>query len=278
MQINKAWRIVTIGDGDLSFSLALTKAFPGICVCSTVLDSDLQLREKYQKNAIDELTIKGHQVVFNTDITQPETLHESIKNKGVNLFDLAIFQFPLVPNAGARQPGQSWHQGSDSNLLNRKLLRDFLKHSYDYLLAPNGAQLCYITSKDVKPYCDWNIECLGEPGPMQYVGSMPFNPGKFSGYRVRNVDRDKQVKSTAANTYVWSGSERTNDSANTESLGLKPPKPEVHQYCRLCDMGPIEDEQDWLNHLNSRQHKRRSAYQHAWEEYLLNEKDLENIG
>lgn len=271
MQIDKTWRIVTIGDGDLSFSLALAKTFPGISICATVLDSELQLREKYQNNGIDELSQAGHQILFDIDITKPETLHESIRNEGVNLFDLAIFQFPLVPNAGARRPGQSWHQGSDSNLQNRKLLRDFLKHSYEYLLSPNGARLCYITSKDVKPYCDWNIESLGGSEAIQFVGSMPFNPGLFPGYRVRNVDRDKQVKSTAGTTYVWTDPLGENALIEAISLSLKPPKPEAHQFCRLCDMGPIEDEQDWLNHLNSRQHKRRAGYQHAWEEYLVRE-------
>lgn len=263
MKLSNTWRIITIGDGDLSFSLALTKTCPGISICATVLDSESQLKEKYQHNAIDELTRKGHRVQFNADITQPEKMRDSINDKDEGLFDLAIFQFPLIPNAGPRRPGQSWHQGRDSNLQNRKLLRDFIKASFTYLLAPKGARLCYITSKDVKPYCDWNIEALGGSGPMQYVGNMPFDPGQFPGYRIRNVDRDKQVKSTAATTYVW-----TDNQAQAMPLNVKPPKPDAHQYCRLCDIGPIEDKQDWLNHLNSRQHKRRAGYQHAWEEYL----------
>jgi hypothetical protein len=236
-------RIITIGDGDLSFSLALSKRNEVAEVCATVLDSEHELRGKYQHNAINELKNAGHKVLFGVDITKPEL----IKNRSPQEFDLAIFQFPLVPNAGPRRPGQSWHQGAGSNLLNRQLLRAFLLNSAELLLAPEGARLCYVTSKDVKPYCDWNIESLGEPKPnevaaLKYVGKMPFNPGEFPGYRVRNVDRDKQVKSTAAITYVW-----TDNPQSAGNLDLTEPKTDMPRYCRLCDIGPVPDEQDWQN-------------------------------
>lgn len=258
MYLQPHWHIVTIGDGDLSFSLALAKRHPDIKLCATALDSEAELRNKYELHAIDELRAAGHKVVFNVDITSPETFTAQLSCQ----FDLAIFQFPLVPNAGPRRPGQSWHQSDDSNLQNRKLLHAFLNHSGEHLLSEQGARYCYITSKDVKPYCDWNIEGLAQPGPLAYLGKMPFRPGDFPGYRVRNVDRDKQVKSTAAITYVWS------DNPSSVIAELVPPKPDLPRYCPLCDVGPVEEEQDWLNHLNSRQHKRREGYQNQWEAYL----------
>lgn len=259
MYLHATWRVLTIGDGDLSFSLALSEKWPDLQVSASVLDSEQQVRDKYQLNAIDKLRQRGQQVFFEVDITQPESFRNKLKND----FDLTIFQFPLVPNIGMRKPGQSWHQGTDSNLLNRRLLKDFLQYSADYFLSPKGARLCYITSKDVKPYCDWHIECLGDHSPLRYLGNMPFNPTDYHGYRVRNVDRDKQVKSTAATTYVWS---------DKPSLELCPllnrPLPAQEQYCPLCKIGPVEEKQDWLNHLNSRQHRRRAEYQRKWENSL----------
>lgn len=272
MHLQPHWKVITIGDGDLSFSLSISRRFPDLTLCATVLDSEQQLRSKYELNAIDALVAAGHQVAFNADITKPLSFTDKLQYT----FDVAIFQFPLVPNAGPRKPGQSWHQSDDGNLQNRKLLQKFLHHSGEYLLSKDGARLCYITSKDVKPYCDWNIEGLAAVADkktevMHYLGKMPFHPGEFPDYRVRNVDRDKQVKSTAAFTYVWSGyaSLRQQQMLPTPlSEKLEPPKPAHSRYCLLCDIGPIENEQDWLNHLNSRQHKRREGYQNRWEEYL----------
>lgn len=259
MHLHPSWHVLTIGDGDLSFSLALAQKYPDMKICASVLDSEQEVREKYQLNAIDALRDAGHQVCFEVDITAPCSFQHILTDD----FDVTIFQFPLVPNNGPRMPGQSWHQGTDSNLLNRRLLRDFIAHSASYFLSAQGPRLCYVTSKDVKPYCDWHIECLGEQSALQYLGDMPFNPGEYHGYRVRNVDRDKQVKSTAARTYVWS------DRALSESIAqLNTPKPTTAQYCPLCKVGPVTDKQDWLNHLNSRQHKRRAEYQKNWEKDL----------
>ncbi|BDX05121.1 Rossmann-like fold-containing protein [Planctobacterium marinum] len=259
MYLHPSWSALTIGDGDLSFSLALTQKYPDLRVCASVLDTEQEVREKYQLNAIDALRNTGHKVCFALDITAPHSFPSGLAAD----FDVTIFQFPLVPNNGPRKPGQSWHQGADSNLLNRRLLSDFIKHSASYFLSPRGARLCYITSKDVKPYCDWHIECLGAQSTLQYLGDMPFTPVDFHGYRVRNVDRDKQVKSTAARTYVWS------DKALSEPIPQLSPPITTAQYCSLCKVGPVADEQDWFNHLNSKQHKRRAEYQQNWENYLV---------
>lgn len=264
MYLSNSWNVITVGDGDLSFSQALLKKCPGIHVCTTVLDSEHQLREKYKDNAIDSLKNAQQSIVYGVDIIRPDSFTNRLQNR----FDLAIFQFPLVPNAGPRRPGQSWHQSNDSNLMNRKLLHAFLQNAAKLLLSPEGARLCYITSKDVKPYCDWNIEALGndhngQPSPMEYIGQMPFNPNEFPGYRIRNVDRDKQVKSTAAITYVW-----TDNTNQPLSKTLQKPNFASDEYCQLCGVGPIQTAKDWQAHLNSRLHKRRLNYQLQWENYL----------
>ncbi|MBE1299049.1 MAG: DUF2431 domain-containing protein [Alteromonadaceae bacterium] len=259
MHIQDEWRVLTVGDGDLSFSLALAKRFPEINLCASVLDSEEALRDKYSLNAIDDLKTLGHNVVFELDITSTD----SITSKLSKSFDLAIFQFPLVPNAGARRPGQSWHQGTDSNLENRKLLRAFLFNAAKFLLRNNGANLCYITSKDVKPYCDWNIENLGHGGILDYIGECEFNPNLFPGYRIRNVDRDKQVKSTSATTYVWSS-----NAQQHAHMQLTMPKSDSSDYCALCKVGPIKSPRDWQAHTNSRLHRRRTEFQNNWEAFL----------
>lgn len=259
MQIKNDWRILTIGDGDLSFSLALARRFPKINLCASVLDSEEVLRGKYSLNAIDDLQKLGHKVIFELDITSADIITRKLSR----CFDLAIFQFPLVPNAGPRRPGESWHQSNDSNLENRKLLRAFLFNSAQYLLKADGAGLCYITSKDVKPYCDWNIENVGNGGSLDYVGECEFNANQWLGYRIRNVDRDKQVKSTSATTYVWSNK----PEQHSEMPLVRPPK-KSKDYCALCKVGPISTDIDWSAHVNSRLHRRRTEFQDRWETFL----------
>ena len=47
MYINPKWRILTIGDGDLSFSVSLLKNYQPRALTATVFDSQLSLSTKY---------------------------------------------------------------------------------------------------------------------------------------------------------------------------------------------------------------------------------------
>lgn len=259
MHLSQQWRILTIGDGDLSFSLAIAKQFNPARLTATVLDSESTLRDKYALHAIDELTALGCDVLFNVDITDHETFSSRLSQE----YDIVIFQFPLVPNAGPNKPGRSYNHSDDSNLQNRLLLASTLENSFKLLLDPKGSQLCFITSKDVKPYCDWNIEGLADHLGIPYLGSMPFNQQGFKGYRLRNVDRDKQVKSTSAITYVWGKSLQPEICTH-----LTRPPAISDTYCSLCGVGPFMTDRDRQAHLNSRQHTRREGYQTRWEAFL----------
>ena len=258
MYIQSNWRILTIGDGDLTFSLSLAKKYQPANLIASVLDSESALRKKYIAHAIDALRENGNRVEFEVDITRPE----SYSGRLPAAFDLIIFQFPLVPNQGAIKPGKSFHHSTDSNLLNRILLAKTLEHGFDHLLAKDGAQLCYITSKDVKPYCDWNIPSLGSHLNVPYMGECEFLPQQFPGYQLRNVDRDKRVKATAAVTYVWGY------CRNEELLCSLMAADERQNYCALCGVGPMMTEQDMQAHSQSRLHKRKQNYEDQWQGYL----------
>lgn len=259
MYIRSNWRILTIGDGDLTFSLSLVKKYQPARLVATVLDSESALRAKYTTHAIEELRESGNRVEFEVDITRPTSFDGRLKAE----FDLIVFQFPLVPNQGAIKPGKSFHHTTDSNLLNRNLLANTLEHGFSRLLDKDGAQLCYITSKDVKPYCDWNIPSLGAHLNIPYLGECEFLPKGFPGYQLRNVDRDKRVKATAAVTYVWGKGADETLLSSLSAVTL-----EKQNYCPLCQVGPMLTEQDIQAHLVSRLHKRKEKYERQWIEYL----------
>lgn len=263
MIINPNWRILTVGDGDLSFSMSLFNKFQPKKLTATVLDSESDLLGKYEQNNFAELQQAGVEVVTELDITA-SNCWQRLKP----VYDLVIFQFPLVPGFKSQQEFQVMQDkyGPDFsiNTLNRRLLRKFLKASFEHLLSPDGARLAYISSKDVKPYIEWNIEDQLHLGlDTEYLGSMPFNMTEFTGYRLRNVDRDKQVKDTKALTYVWS------DKLQPE-LKLEPFQAKGETGCDICRAGPFTTEQERAEHSNSTKHKRMTDYHQQWQNYLNN--------
>jgi len=263
MLIKPNWRILTIGDGDLSFSASLWQNFKPKQLTATVFDSQKTLENKYQHHAINLLnTDPNQQVLFGFDVTKPETWSTLDKQQ----FDLVIFQFPLVP---AFEDPQYFHNKGDIsiNTLNRLLLRQFLIHCEKYFLDLAGQQLCYITSKDVKPYCEWNIENSLNQGleHIQYLGSMPFEINKFPGYKVRNVDRDKHVKDTQGITYVWSPKEH--DKALLGALEAK--SHQSDDCCEICKAGPFVSTSDKTRHEKTKKHRLMQQYENQYAQAIL---------
>ena len=271
MFIKPNWRILTIGDGDLSFSASLWQNFKPTQLTATVFDSQKTLEDKYQHHAIELLKIDpSQQVLFSFDVTDPKTWPETWAASKNQQFDLVIFQFPLVP---AFENSQYFHQKGDIsiNTLNRLLLRQYLIHCAEYFLDPKGEQLCYITSKDVRPYDEWNIETSlnQDLEHIQYLGSMPFNIEKFPGYKIRNVDRDKHVKNTQGITYVWSPKTDSTDH-NKGLLGVLVGK--SHQgkgYCEICKAGPFVSASDKTLHEQTKKHQLMQQYEDQYEKALF---------
>ena len=259
--INPHWRVLTIGDGDLSFSAALAKKLASGHLTATVFDSLQTLSDKYGLTHYQQLKSLGVDVVTGVDVTDPQTWQE-IGQSNQSKFDLVIFQFPLIPNNfSASQYQQLSAQGS-TNTLNRWLLHCFVKHCFEHFLAPDGQRLAVITSKDVKPYRQWNIETsLCQELDVNYLGRCEFDITKFDGYQVRNVDRDKFVKDTQGYSYVFS------DCANTQ-LNLELPAYCTQQnYCAMCRVGPIDTQMDWQAHLISKRHRQMMTFEAQWQDW-----------
>jgi hypothetical protein len=280
MFIKPNWRILTIGDGDLSFSASLWQAFSPKQLTATVFDSQQTLEDKYQQHAIDQLkTNPNQQILFGFDVTKPASWPNDWATFKHQKFDLVIFQFPLVP---AFEDPDYFHRMGDIsvNTLNRLLLRQFLIHCTEYFLDPKGKQLCYITSKDVKPYNEWNIENSLNQGlnHIHYLGSMPFEITKFPGYKIRNVDRDKHVRDTQGITYVWSPKAQQVKSSENKTEGhykelLEVLEAKSHQSgdsCRICKAGPFVSTSDKTLHEQTKKHRLMQQYEQQYAKALLN--------
>ncbi|GHB72241.1 hypothetical protein GCM10008107_22010 [Psychrosphaera saromensis] len=284
MVINKEWSVLTIGDGDLSFSRSIFDNYKPKKLTATVLDSVNELTSKYGSEHLDYLQKQSDgvlnevdcQVVTEFDITDLDKVRQLTQE-----YDLVIFQFPLVPNFSSQgefqqhtktrtQIGsQSSEQFLSINTINRRLLRLFLINSFDCLLAQDGAQLAYISSKDVKPYIEWDIEySLTKETELSCIGSMEFITEQFPGYKIRNVDRDKHVKDTASLTYVWTSNH--NREARLDLFPAMNPLPTLFGElgCDICHAGPFETEQEKTSHQAGKKHKRMSEYEAQWQGYL----------
>lgn len=260
----KGLRILTVGDGDLSFSRSIIEHFCPATLVATTLDTASELVDKYQEHEFNFLQNEQVSVLTGFDVTKPDTWQQLTQHS----FDLVIFQFPLVPATKGRA---DFEQGLAINTRNRVVLHKFLKHSQQYFLEPDGFGVAMITSKNVKPYTEWHIEtAIQENTSMYYAGSVAFNSRDYPNYRLRNVDRDKQIKSTAATSYLW----QQNKQAE-QSLGFNNYKPKYlnhnEKYCSMCHAGPFRTPQEKQLHESSKKHQKMLEYEHLWEQYLQSE-------
>ncbi len=265
MHINPKWRILTVGDGDLSFSSSLLQHHKPHQLTATVFDNYQTLSGKYGDAHFQSLKKYTCPVFTEFDVTSPESWADLPRNS----FDLVIFQFPLLPGFTSVAEFQDKCADVSVNLLNRRLLRLFLVNSFTHFLDPEGAQLCFITSKDVKPYREWNIEYALTPGTdINYVGAMPFEITHFPGYRIRNVDRDKHVKDTEGTTYVWSLKEHT----EVDDIVTLPKRLEG-EHCAFCRAGPFTSAQHREAHEASKKHQRMHNFERQWKDFLQKTED-----
>lgn len=256
MYIDPNWRILTVGDGDLSFSHALKVRFPDVQLSASIYDSLSVLDSKYGSDNYHWLSDSGIKVFSNVDVSKPE----SLKVLGHQAFDLVIFQFPLINGFPSQKAYLNAVNEYSTNTLNRKLIYDFLTSARRYFLDSSGAQLCYITSKDVKPYTDWNIENIVDADEkLEFIGSQMFDINQFPGYRIRNVDKDNFVKDTNGVTYVWSA-----NLSSQRQLHLNSSPKHKENYCPLCGDGPYYSDQSRIQHQHSKAHQRREKYEKQW--------------
>jgi len=276
MYINPAWRILTIGDGDLSFSHSLLENYRPQSLTATIFDDLSSLNTKYGLTHFQQLHAQGCEVLTGFDVTNNETWGQLGKHQ----FDAVFFQFPLLPAFSSAEHFTQQCQHISVNTLHRRLLRQYLLNCFEYFLDSHGAQLAFITSKDVKPYRQWHIEqSLTLHSDIDYLGSMAFDIEKFPGYKIRNVDRDKHVKNTQGISYVFSCSTNTqldsppfdstpfdNTSFDNTELAKKISKPKYlgDNYCSYCRVGPFYTAQDKQNHLSSKKHQKMALFEQQW--------------
>jgi hypothetical protein len=274
MYIDPKWRVLTIGDGDLSFSASLLKYHQPRQLTATIYDSKDCLDKKYGDEYYCQLQQGNCQVITEFDVTNKKTWGE-LNHKS---FDVVIFQFPLLPAFPSQQVFQAQCESFSVNTLNRALLRKYLLNCFEYFLDDNGAKLALITSKNVKPYLEWDIErSLIRNTDINYIGRFYFDITKFPDYKVRNVNRDKHVKSTQGTTYIYSSDSLENckaifDKDSDDYITYnRPSRVPEHKTCQACRTGAFSTERDKKMHLATKKHRQMFEYEAQWLFFLQQE-------
>jgi 25S rRNA (uracil2634-N3)-methyltransferase len=143
--------VLTVGDGDFSFSLALARF--GCRVVATSYESAETVRTIYESVGVSahitELERLGAKIFYNIDATDIErTLPTSLKDR---TFHRIVWNFPCSAVAKG-QDGQNIEMEN-----NKQLVRDFIQSAKGHCLL--GGQI-HINHKTKPPFNQWKIDVV----------------------------------------------------------------------------------------------------------------------
>ena len=198
---NQSQRILTLGDGDFSFTLSFSNEFyrykpsgNGTIVATSHESRDSILRT-YPSSAqiLDALRNQSVVVLHEVDATN---LHNNkiISTTYLHYFDVVIWNFPCV----RVERGQD---GQISELeANISLLSNFFANIKEYL--KDGGEV-HITHKTIEPFCWWDICGIASQYNFALQGTVIFDRYNYPGYINRKVLDKKSFPFNDAVTYIF---------------------------------------------------------------------------
>ncbi|CAM0951907.1 unnamed protein product [Alopecurus aequalis] len=164
--------ILTVGDGDFSFSLALAAAFgSGKNLVATSLDSYEELNSKYNHAAsnVKELERLGATVLHGVDVTEMDT-HAYLAHRQ---FDRIVFNFPHAGFNGRED-------NVDMIKSHQELVRGFFTTARGMVRRFFGH--IHVTHKTKHPYSMWGIQQLASESSLTLLEEGAFQIQDYPGY------------------------------------------------------------------------------------------------
>lgn len=175
---DKGSSILTVGDGDFSFSCSLahslisSKNTSGILL-PTSYESGNKVLTVYplSKANLDCLKSLGVSVLHDIDATRlKDSLHAqsipSLRDTSL-LFDVVVWNFPCVAS----------HCGADGQAAeleeNKSLLAGFFHSVHSVLTSENA--LVMVTHKTIEPFSWWGIVSIADEADLHFVGAIVFD-------------------------------------------------------------------------------------------------------
>ena len=229
----RGMRVLTVGDGDLSFSLAVARIVLGSDACGSVrsggggfVATSYESRECLIRvypgvqDILEELDRLGATICFEVDGTNlAGTLPQDVL-RGQNCrpkFDRIAWNFPCSAISSGRD-GQN-----DAMEYNKSLIRRFVRSASHDLLSRDGGEL-HMAHKTKPPFSQWSIETVALEGArsaiqvegkrtnsIEYKGRITFDRCTIPPYIPRKALDRKSFTSHDACTYVFGW---TNEDSN----------------------------------------------------------------
>ena len=228
MGYQKGMSVLTVGDGDLTFSLAVARilfansgknAVQQYRNSSRLVATSYESRETLFKvypnigETIRELESMGATVCYQVDATNiAETLPEDVRRVH-NGFNRITWNFPCSA-IGSGQDGQN-----DAMEFNKQLIRDFVRNSITSKLLDENDGEIHMLHKTKPPFNQWQIESVALEGldgkskgdkielGLEYKGRIAFDRCLMPPYVPRKALDKKSFTCHDACTYVfgWKG-------------------------------------------------------------------------
>ncbi|TYZ60043.1 hypothetical protein PybrP1_007234 [[Pythium] brassicae (nom. inval.)] len=177
-------RILIVGDGNFSFSLALANAFHAAAddaqtrveLVATSHESRDTVLETYPDGAriLEEL----HAMPAHVTVLHEVDATDAAQMQALGKFDRVLWNFPCV-RAPRGEDGQNQEME-----LNKKLLADFFAHVGELLTATGEV---HVTHKTKAPFGQWGIESIAETHGLRHAHSVVFDRCLYPGYSNKKV-------------------------------------------------------------------------------------------
>ena len=177
---NPPLRLLTVGDGDISFSLSLKRAYPDISVtASTLVESPTELKKLYNNaaaNSTEFVESWKEQIIYKVDATHlKQTIHEK--------HDLILFNHPHL--------GDSTLKESESLAAQRhySLLSHYFHSALDILSDQGRIHVCLSGSQPktwnvIEAATKCGLKCVSQESTSCPISNWIFQNGDCQNYQL----------------------------------------------------------------------------------------------
>lgn len=171
MHYSSKHQILLVGEGDFSFSFALSQKFGSASnICASSLDSYETVVKKFKeaRSNLDTLKKLGASIIHGVDATEMKEHSELSKRK----FDRIIFNFPHAGFHGKEEDDEVIR-------MHMSLVEGFFRNASG-MLRPHGE--VHVSHKTTAPFCKWHIEELARKHSLLRLDCVQFRKEDYPGY------------------------------------------------------------------------------------------------
>jgi 25S rRNA (uracil2634-N3)-methyltransferase len=187
---NNGQRLLTVGDGDLSFTLAMAKSLPRCSVTGTTYLSKREFYEVYEKAntmMIEAVEYKNMRLIHSVDGTELGRKKTPLCNEPY--FHKVIWNFPCVAPTMSINTKDSARDGQNQEMEQNKVLLAKFFGTVHRVCTPGGE--VHIVHKTKPPYSHWDVIAIAERSGLIYQCCVVFDKALCPGYKNRKARKGK---------------------------------------------------------------------------------------